>query len=274
VVFSGAAEVFGLIGNPVSHSLSPIFWNAAFEAEKKDCVYVPFLVEESRLNEAVRGLSAISVKGFNVTAPFKEKICSFLDEIFSPAKEIGSVNSVKCLKDGKLHGYNTDYSALSSILDELPKLETVTLIGAGGAGKTILWGLCQRKVEVIYWANRNSDRLKIPFEKNVTDVRCIGWNYLFEAMKKSSLIINATTLGWSRDDDLPELGRALDKEKSFLDLNYSRSSKLTEYARRSGAKFIGGLEFLIRQGIESFRILTGCRPPETAIRESLKQWIL
>lgn len=100
-------QLYGVIGNPIGHSLSPVMHNDAFEHLNMDAHYHAFLVKEEVLGEAVRGLKALGISGFNVTTPHKVAIMDYLDEIDPLAKQIGAVNTV-VHKDGKLIGYNTD----------------------------------------------------------------------------------------------------------------------------------------------------------------------
>lgn len=267
----GRSKVYGIIGNPVSHSLSPIFWNAAFKALGHQAVYVPFLVKAEHLSAAMHGLAALSISGINVTKPFKEAVLEYMSELVPPAQGVGAVNSVKCLDDGTLIGANTDATAFLSILrdQELPR--SVMLLGAGGAAKAVLWGLCQSGVETVYWSNRNESKMHFSFQAAPTMIIKTPWNdeNLRQAMEKTSMIINATSLGWNQSDSLPVLESVLGPEKMYLDLNYGRESSLLRTARKLKAKTYDGLEFLLRQGFEAFRFLTGEQAPETEMRQSL-----
>jgi len=273
VTVSGNTSIFGIIGNPIHHSLSPIFWNAALQAKKIDAVYVPFQVEMTKLRDALKGFRSLSIKGFNVTRPFKEKVVKYLDHLVAPAKELKIVNTVLRNPTGKMIGYNTDAGAFLSLFKKIKKPIAVTLLGAGGSGKTAFWSLCQSKFEMVYWSNRTPKRVKFNSEKQPTKLKKLAWEKeeLEKAMQDSSLIINTTSLGWLPEDDFPVLSRALNADKIYIDLNYSPDSRLVNRAKKAGAKVIDGLEFLIRQGIESFQILTGRKAPEKTIRDSLNR---
>jgi shikimate dehydrogenase len=268
---NGGTRVFGILGNPVTHSLSPVFWNAALTALKLNAVYVPFPVPEGRIAEALGGLSALSVSGVNVTKPFKEQVVPFLDVLHPPADVLGVVNTVQCRPDGTMEGYNTDHSAFLAILDASKLMGPVTLLGAGGAGKTVLHGLCQRGFDVVYWANRHADRQKVDFPVEGTSIQLIAWNEqeLTKAFSDSAVIINTTTLGWNSTDRIPGLAAALAPGKTYLDLNYGTQSALVRQARAAGAVVIDGIEFLIQQGLRAFEILLPHKAPEEIIRASI-----
>lgn len=271
MIITGNAKVFGIIGNPVSHSLSPVFWNAAFSAARIDAVYVPFLVERGQLKTAIEGIKSLSISGFNVTKPYKEEVSEYISEFHSSAEALRSVNTVKTGKQGKLVGYNTDAKAFLSIFQEVaPVPRKVLLLGAGGAAKSILWSLGQTGVEMVYWANRTRDRLNFSMKLGYR-LLPISWSEedLGKAIQDSSVVVNATALGWSADDDLPVLGTALSPEKTYIDLNYGANSRLIRSARSARAKVIDGLEFLVRQGMEAFEILAEMPAPEKIMRESL-----
>ena len=274
MTISGKTSVYGIIGDPISHSLSPVFWNAAFSALSMDAVYVPFRVDPSRLKQAFDGLSAANVLAINVTKPFKEGVCGFVSELIPPAEALQAVNTIQFLEKGKTRGFNTDAHAFLSLFRELKTVSRVILLGAGGAAKSLLWGLCQSGVDVVYWTNRTLSRLNYSPLPTRTKIEMVKWGdvEMLQAMEKSSVIINATTLGWSADDRLQPLEKALNKEKTYIDLNYGEKSQLISIAKKSGAHVIDGFEFLIRQGMEAFHRLTGRPAPEQVIRESLAQY--
>ena len=268
---NGAAEVFGILGNPVAHSLSPVFWNAAFSALKLNAVYVPFMVPDGRIAEALGGLSALSISGVNVTKPFKEAVVPYMNVLHPPADVLGAVNTVRCLPNGTREGYNTDFHAFLKLFDAMKPSGPVTLLGAGGAGKTVLYGLCQRRCDMVYWANRHPNRQKMNFAVEGTNIQLTSWNEsdLAEAFSRSSVIVNATTLGWQAGDRIPGFEQAISPRHTYLDLNYGVHSALLAVARRAGAQVIDGLEFLIQQGLQAFHILLQQCAPEDVIRGSI-----
>ncbi len=273
---SGKTRLFGLIGDPVSHSLSPVFWNAAFSAIGLDAVYVPFRVEAARLSAALDGLSAVGVEGINVTIPHKESVarhCTIREE--SPPRVFQSVNVLKLLPDGTWLGANTDFPAVLSVLRENFPFRAAVLLGAGGIGKTVFECLCQIPIEMVYWFNRTRSRFPIVQPATNTEIRFLDWEYgsIASAISGADLVINATPLGWKPEDELPVLQETLRPGKLYWDLNYRPQSRLLKAAASAGARSMDGRELLIRQGLEGFRFLTGLEPPEETIRKSLEPFL-
>jgi shikimate dehydrogenase len=124
---------------------------------------------------------------------------------------------------------------------------------------------------MVYWTNRTPTRLECPFSSFSPQLVKIPWEEeeLRQTGKVADLIVNATSLGWRTDDELPWLGDVLTKEKTYFDLNYAAGSRLLTVARASGATVFDGTELLLRQGMEGFRLVTGRDPPERAMRQSL-----
>lgn len=268
---TGRTKVYGVVGDPVSHSLSPLFWNAAFRKLGMDAVYVPFRVPAGHLPEAMRGLGSLGIGGLNITLPHKEAAFRLCTKLRPPADLIGAVNTVWWGEAGELSGGNTDAQGMYQLLQDLDLSGAVTLLGAGGAAKAVLWSLSQSKTTMIYWANRTSSRLVCPW--NIpTPVRPVPWDSddMKDAMDRSSIIINATTLGWQPEDQLPILARVLGPTKTFIDLNYHPASRLLQAARTAGARVIDGGELLVRQGAVAFSWLTGLEAPLVAMRRSLR----
>jgi len=275
-MITGATAVYGIIGDPLTHSLSPVFWNAAFRELGLNAVYIPFPVSRAEgLPSAVNGLAAAGIRGFNVTRPFKEAIVTSLQVLEPPADTLGTVNTVRCEPDGRLTGTNTDAVALSSILDEFPDHRSFLVLGTGGAGQTVLGMLCHRATPMVYFSNRSASRRMCSFAHASPPPMPIDWkdSLLKETIATVDVVINCTGLGWNASDELPALA-ALERRHLYLDLNYGADSRLLACARARGATVVDGLEFLIRQGLAAFPFLTGRPAPERVIRESLAPFAL
>jgi shikimate dehydrogenase len=149
-------ELYGVIGNPVQHSLSPILHNGAFKRLGWNAVYLAF--EVKNLKEALRGIRGLGVRGVSVTIPFKTEVIPFLDKVEGVAKKIGAVNTI-VNQGGRLIGYNTDCEGALEALEEKMNLKgkRVVLLGAGGAARAIGFGLKERDCQLII-ANRSRNR--------------------------------------------------------------------------------------------------------------------
>ncbi|MBF0499127.1 MAG: hypothetical protein HQM09_03280 [Candidatus Riflebacteria bacterium] len=264
-------RVFAIIGDPIEHSLSPVFWNAAFAATGIDAVYIACRVAREDLVVGVRGLAALRVSGFNVTAPHKTTVISELRSLLHPADILKAVNTVRRNEDGMMIGTNTDALAMNYFLQERGTPRAALLLGAGGAAVATFWGLCQRNTPVVYWASRMPVQPVSSLSATGTKVIPLNWteSSLKDAVANVDMVINATPLGWNADDRLLPL-LTMNRSHTFLDLVYARHSRLTADARAAGAVVIDGLEFLIRQGMAAFSFLTGVDAPEAAMRESLR----
>ena len=140
-------KLYGLVGFPIQHSLSPCMHNAAFSALKIKAKYKLFQVKPDQLRGFVYSLKKKNICGFNVTHPYKEEIIAFLDSKSLGVKEIGAANTVIVDKAGKLKGFNTDYLGFMAHLKELKlKPKKVALIGAGGAAKAVCYALAKMKI--------------------------------------------------------------------------------------------------------------------------------
>jgi shikimate dehydrogenase len=151
MVISGKTRVYGLIGDPIEHSLSPVMHNAAFEALKLDCIFLAFKVKPAEIGNAVNGLRALGILGLNVTMPHKTAVIPFLYDLNKTAKFVNAVNTIQN-ENGKLLGFNTDgIGALRALRANgvEPKNKKVLLLGAGGAARAIAYALVQEADELV-----------------------------------------------------------------------------------------------------------------------------
>ena len=149
-------KLYGLVGFPIKHSLSPCMQNAAFSALKIKAKYKLFELEPDQLKVFLNSLKQKNICGFNVTYPYKEEIIPFLNSKSSGVKEIGAVNTVVVGKGGKLKGFNTDYLGFIAHLKDLKlKPKKVALIGAGGAAKAVCYALGKMKITRLCNHKRN-----------------------------------------------------------------------------------------------------------------------
>jgi shikimate dehydrogenase len=265
-------ELYGVIGNPVRHSLSPILHNGAFERLGWNAIYLAF--EIKNLEEALRGIRGLEVKGVSVTIPFKAEVVPFLDEVEGLEKKIGAVNTI-VNRGGKLIGYNTDCDGALEALEEKINLsgKKIVLLGAGGAARAIGFGLKERDCQLII-ANRSRDR----GEALSRELQChyLPLSSLFR-MKSGDLeadvMINATSLGMSPQERESPVPKGLFKEGMMvMDIVYQPlQTKLLREAEEKGCLTINGLEMLVRQGAIQFEIWTGRRPEIRQIKEDLRR---
>eukprot|EP00249_Psilotum_nudum_P017054 c26130_g1_i3 orf=338-1879(+) len=271
-------KVFGIIGNPVGHSKSPILHNAAFRQTKIDAVYVPFLVDN--LEDFLRVFCLSDFAGFSVTIPHKESALKCCDEVESTAQAIGAVNTIIRRKsDGKLIGYNTDSDgAISAIEDALSKCTTTPLagrlfvvIGAGGAGKALAFGAKRRGSRIVI-ANRNYERAKAL--ANLVGGEALPLEALNNYCPESGMILaNTTSVGMQPNiTETPIAKEALRSYSLVFDAVYTPSvTQLLKEAAAAGTAVVGGLEMLIRQAAAQFELFTGYPAPIQLMREVISQ---
>ncbi len=256
----GTTKILGVIGFPVSHSLSPIMHNAAIAAMGLDYVYVPFPIAINDLPAAIVGLKAIqSVQGFNLTIPHKVEVIPLLDEVLPIAKSVGAVNTVKRIGD-RWVGTNTDVAGFLEPLKQLNYDWTdrpAVVLGSGGAAKAVVAACLKLGCSVIHVVGRDPKKMK-KFHGVMTsqlqdyNLRVHPWTSIPHLLEVAGILINATPIGMSNDPNTPiseaEM-QLLPSHAIAYDLIYTpRPTKFLQIAAARGLKAIDGLEMLINQG--------------------------
>jgi len=262
--------LYGVIGNPVRHSLSPALHNAALSAGGLNAVYLAFEIED--IEECVKGIRAFGIKGTSITIPFKTTVMPFLDEIDPLAKQIGAVNTI--VNDGgRLKGYNTDAIGALKALKmkiELPGM-TCLIIGAGGAAKAIGFMLKEQDVAVSI-INRSRKR-------GEALARSLGCPFVpLDEIRgaKGSILVQTTPVGmYPHIDQCPVPEHILEQGMVVMDIVYvPAETRLLKLAKNRGCVTISGVDMLIHQGAEQFRLWTGIDPPVPFMSNALKEALL
>ncbi|HBH96750.1 MAG TPA: shikimate dehydrogenase [Candidatus Omnitrophica bacterium] len=268
-------RVFGVLGHPIGHSLSPLMHNAAFAARRLDGIYAPFDVPPAVFAEVVRGLVACGISGFNVTVPHKETIVPLLDTLVRDARALGAVNAVVAHR-GRLTGHNTDTIGLMGALAELgwrPRRCTAMILGAGGSAKAVAWVLTRAPGTHVIVANRRLDRAQRLAEwLRPLRPRCRIEVRPLEPVdvRGCDLLVNATPIGMAHDADIP-LIRGLGSRVMVYDLVYNRTTALVRRARRQGCVAANGVSMLVYQGAASFEWWWHRRAPIAAMRRAVER---
>jgi shikimate dehydrogenase len=263
-------KLYGIIGNPVRHSLSPMIHNEAFKRMGWNAVYLAF--EVKNIEEALRGITGLGVRGVSVTSPFKTEVVPFLDKVEGLARKIGAVNTI-ANRGGRLIGYNTDCDGALEALEEKMNLKgkRVILLGAGGAARAVGFGLKERDCQLII-----VNRSRIRGEALSRELKChfLPMSSLVK-MKRGDLeadvIINATSLGmYPRDRESPIPKELLKRRTMVMDIVYKPlETRLLHEAKEKGCLTINGLEMLVRQGAIQFEIWTGKKLEIGRIKKAL-----
>lgn len=276
---SKQTSVYGVIGDPVSSSLSPYFQNATFASQEIDAVFLPLAVKnvERFIRRMVAPASReveLNFAGFSVTMPHKQAIIPFLDEVDATAKAIGAVNTVKVV-DEKLYGYNTDAEGfIRPLRAKLGKLDgcRVAVFGAGGAARAAVYALNTSGASPTLFARDSAkaadfaQEFKVPF--NVISDNLSGSNATSGLAQNFDVIVNATPMGMRGDlENLSILNaEQIRGVKLVYDLVTRAETPLIKTAKAAGIDTIGGIEMLIAQGAEQFEIWTGRPAPIGIIR--------
>jgi len=281
-MISGKTMVYGLIGDPIDHSMSPAIQNAAFRSTGIDAVYVPLHVRRQDLREAIQGLRALKLKGFNVTAPHKVNVLRYLDKIETAAAAIGSVNTV-INENGKLSGFNTDgVGALKALGEAGASLDgkSVLIFGAGGASRAIAYALARHanSVRLVNRTNSKSKelagRIRGKFHIEVTHAP-LSSKLLRVFIEQANIIINASSMGTDGIANPPIEVDWLRPDQWVFDIVYKPTqTRLLELADSARARSITGLNMLVNQGACAFELWTGRKAPMLEMRHAVAQGLL
>lgn len=275
---SGSTRLYGIMGYPIGHSLSPLMHTLAFRHHGMDAVYVPFSVAPDDLAKAVAGAVALGVAGFNVTIPHKEAILACLEEVTDEARAIGAVNTVH-VQDGRTTGHNTDGAGFLQPLQNLGtplKQLSVCVLGAGGAARALAAALLNAGCPQLVIANRTdirSERLAADLQTrfDAAEVRAVPMSDAANVAQQSRLLVNATSLGMHAGDEPLLPSRCFGPEQIVYDIVYRPlNTPFLQDARAAGATTIGGLDMLLGQGAAAFTIWTGLAFPLAAVRPALE----
>ncbi|MCI1591825.1 shikimate dehydrogenase [Heyndrickxia oleronia] len=261
------ANIYGVIGDPIAHSLSPLMHTDAFRSLNLDHCYFPFHVTSNHLEEAVKGMKVLGIAGFNVTIPHKTNIIPLLDQIDPLAKAIGAVNTVVRENDSFV-GYNSDgLGFIRSLKEEWKReleKEKVLIIGAGGAAKAIFYSLVHDGVQAIDICNRTTKRAKqlvescpYPSETNI-----LTMDEAEKTLDSYSLIVQTTSIGMSPNmNETPLSIHNILPNTHVVDIIYNPfETALLKAAKEKGASTSNGLGMFIYQGAIAFEKWTGKVP--------------
>ncbi|WP_421380001.1 shikimate dehydrogenase [Bacillus salacetis] len=271
-------SLYGVIGNPIAHSMSPLMHNDAFKANGIAGHYRPFLVKSEELEKAVEGLKALGVQGFNVTIPHKRAVMPLLDEVDSLAEAIGAVNTV-IRKEDRFIGYNTDgMGFLRSLRESCPfplDDKKVLIIGAGGAARAIFYSLAASGIQNIDICNRTPERGEniikdCPFTCTSAS---LSLQQAEQGMEKYDIIVQTTSVGMYPDTNAMPVNVNRIKEGAFIsDIIYNPlDTKIIKTFRRLGGQGDNGIGMFVHQGALAFELWTGIKPDTDRMRTIVQQ---
>ena len=258
-------RVYGVIGDPIGHSLSPLLHNTGFVARKVDAVYLPFLVHQ--LPDFLEAVPEFGVRGFSVTLPHKQTILKHLKECEPLAAEIGAVNTVVVRRDGSLYGCNTDYVGVLRALEKKLRIKgsRVLIFGAGGSARAAAFALARAGAVVSVCARREkaAKQLARAIGAEVVPRRALRTEY-FDA------ILNSTPVGMHPHDGISPLPPGELNCRMVMDLIYRpQKTQLLNIAAKKGISTVSGVEMFLAQGIAQWEIWTEKRAPEALMRRAV-----
>lgn len=258
-------RVYGVIGNPIAHSLSPVLHNAAFRARKMDAIYLPFRVTD--LSDFLRAVEPLGIAGFSTTLPHKEKILPHLDRVDLLAKSVGAVNTVVVKRGGKLFGYNTDCLGILRAFEGRLSIRSsrALILGAGGVARAAAFALARAGASVSICSRRPERAARL--------ARAVHGEFVRRAALRKmqfDAIINATPVGmFPRESESPLAPGEMNSRLAFDTVYRPRNTKFLQLAVQRGIETVSGLEMFLAQGIAQWELWTGKSAPVTAMRRAV-----
>jgi 3-dehydroquinate dehydratase/shikimate dehydrogenase len=258
-------QVFGVIGDPVGHSLSPLMHNSAFVAKKVNAVYLPFLVKD--LRDFLAAVPEFGIRGFSVTIPHKQKILKYLKQCDSLAADIGAVNTVVVHGDGSLSGSNTDYVGVLRSLEKKLDLakSRVLVFGAGGSARAAAFALARAGASVAICARREHAAREL--------ARAVGGEVVpRRALRTESFdaVLNTTPVGMYPHAEISPLSPRELHCRIVMDLIYRpERTELLKLAASKDIATVSGVEMFLAQGIAQWELWTRQPAPEAVMRRAV-----
>jgi shikimate dehydrogenase len=273
-MISGKTRLLALIGQPVSHSLSPAMHNAAFAADGLDVVYVCLDVDPDDLPAAVKGAAALKLRGFNITMPHKRAMIGLVDELDEGARISGAVNTV-VIEGSTLRGYNTDGGGMVMACREAGielSGRSVLLLGAGGAAAAIAVAFGGAGIGGLHIANRSVEHaIRLRNKLRGLGMERVEVHPLDEAVPEAEVVVNATSLGMKEGDPLPVPAGYVQQGMAVCDAVYRPGTQtpLVRLARERGLPVATGDRMLLYQGVLAQGLWTGREPNVKAMDRAI-----
>jgi 3-dehydroquinate dehydratase/shikimate dehydrogenase len=259
------SRVYGVIGDPIGHSLSPLLHNTGFAARRMDAVYLPFLVRQ--LGDFLEAVPEFGIRGFSVTIPHKQAILKHLKECEPLAADIGAVNTVVVRRDGSLYGCNTDYVGFLRALEEKLRIKgsRVMVFGAGGSAHAAAFALSRAGAIVAICARREKAAKEL--------ARAVGGEVVPRRALRTEFfdaILNATPVGMHPHDGISPLAPGELHCRIVMDLIYRpQKTQLLKLAAQKGIATVSGVDMFLAQGMAQWEIWFGKHGPEAPIRRAV-----
>lgn len=270
--------LLAVLGHPISHSASPVMHNAALRAIGLPNRYVAIDVHPDKFEKTLKTLHRLGFKGLNITIPHKEAAARLAEPLSEEAEVVGAVNTLARLDVGWA-GYNTDVAGVEkSLVRHLEEdVGGALVLGAGGSAAAALYALWRLRVGRIVLANRSRERAEALAERFAKRlgirVEVVGLDEAGREASKAGIIVNATPLGLTYHQS-PITSENLSSRHIVLDMVYTPApTPLQLAAEAAGSKYIDGVNMLVEQGAEAFRIILGREPDRTLMERAVRIWL-
>lgn len=286
-MITSKTSFLALVGNPISHSLSPIMQNAALQYLGLDLIYIAIPCKDEDLKLVINSLKKINCKGLNITIPYKQKVFNLCSEISPLANKLKSINTLKLNSNKEWSGTNTDVDGFIYPLKSLNLIKKRSLVlGSGGAARSVIQGLINLNFSEIIVISRNKKSLTELLNNFPTEYQIKGLlsqdERVVDLMEESNLIVNTTPVGMkenSQKENLLPYGeifwRSLKAKTIVYDLIYNPApTPLLKFSKKNGCPTIDGTQMLIAQGIKSLSFWTdGLEVPYEIMYNSIKKYL-
>jgi len=256
---------FGIIGKPLSHSLSPLLHNFWFKKYNVSANYSLLEITPDEIEKTIKRIKKKELQGINVTVPYKQAVIPFLDLLVGDAKETLSVNTIMLNEEGKIVGDNTDvYGFEQGFISKLKnqKLEQskVLILGAGGVTSSVIYALSKKRIKQIFVSNRTLKKAE-EIKKRFPFIEIIEWKNIEEKAKKIDILINATSLGLKNGNNFDQEFKVTKSNLVYYDIIYNpEETEIIKKLKKRNIQTFNGLEMFIYQGQKSFLLWNKINP--------------
>jgi len=266
---------FGIIGKPLSHSLSPLLQNFWFKKYNIKASYSLIKTEINQIGKVINKIKKKELQGINITTPYKQEVIPYLDLVINDAKQTSSVNTIYLNSDNKIVGENTDvYGFDCSFVKKLKKKDlsekNILILGAGGVAPSIIYALAKKNIKKIFISNRTIEKAEI-IKKKFLFVEIILWENVSSKSRDVDVIINTTSLGMKDGNNFDQVFRKFNSALIYYDVIYNPlETTMLKNFKKQKVKTFNGLEMFLYQGQKSFYLWNGINPE---IDDELKKLI-
>lgn len=256
---------FGIIGKPLSHSLSPLLHNFWFKKYNIKATYSLIETEFNQVDRVINKIKKKELQGINVTTPYKQEVIPYLDLVINDAERTSSVNTIYLNSDNKIVGENTDvYGFDCSFIKKLEGKnllgKKILILGAGGVTPSIIYALVKKEIKKISISNRTIEKANI-IKKKFPFVEIVLWENIISKSQEVDVIINATTLGMKNGNSFEQVIKKFKEELLYYDVVYNPlETIMLKNFKEKKIKTFNGLDMFLYQGQKSFYLWNGINP--------------